>query len=441
MTGMDHLFVGIDLGTSGCRAVGIDADGAVRCRAERPLAPPRRAGDTSEQDPELWWEAVRQVLAELAAEAPAAIAAIAVDGTSATVLACDRQLRPLGPALMYDDRSSRPEAEAVAAAAPADSPAQGTGASLAKAVRLYHGHAGVARLLHQADWVSARLRGGPVVSDEHHALKLGYDPVARRWPDWIAQLLPPEALPPVRPPGVDLGPVDEALRQALHLTAPVRVVSGTTDSTAAFLATGARQPGDAVTSLGSTLVVKVLAERPVFAPRHGVYSHRLGDLWLVGGASNSGGAALLAHFSRQQLTELSARLDPARPTGLDYYPLPRPGERFPIADPDLPPRLQPRPADPARFLQGMLEGIARIEADGYRLLAELGAPYPTSVRTVGGGAVNTAWTAIRARLLGVPMLAPEHTDAAYGAALLARGAHSDGLKSTTQRRRDAKDAE
>ncbi|HDO34643.1 MAG TPA: carbohydrate kinase, partial [Chromatiales bacterium] len=106
--------------------------------------------------------------------------------------------------------------------------------------------------------------------------------------------------------------------------------------------------------------------------------------------------------------------------GLGYYPLLAPGERFPIADPDLAPRLTPRPADDARFFQGLLEGIARIEARGYRLLAELGAPYPVSVRTVGGGARNAPWRRIRERLLGVPVPASEHEDAAYGAALLAR---------------------
>jgi sugar (pentulose or hexulose) kinase len=70
-----------------------------------------------------------------------------------------------------------------------------------------------------------------------------------------------------------------------------------------------------------------------------------------------------------------------------------------------------------------LEGIARIEQRGYQLLHQLGAPYPTSVRSVGGGAVNQAWTQIRAGLLGVPMLTPAQTQAAYGAALLARGSH------------------
>ena len=65
----------------------------------------------------------------------------------------------------------------------------------------------------------------------------------------------------------------------------------------------------------------------------------------------------------------------------------------------MPRGLPPRPADDVRFLQGLLEGIARIEAQGYRRLAELGSPYLVSVRTVGGGARNEAWTSIRRRAL------------------------------------------
>ena len=75
------------------------------------------------------------------------------------------------------------------------------------------------------------------------------------------------------------------------------ICAGTTDGVASFIATRAAAPGDAVTSLGTTLVLKLLSDKPIFAPAQGVYSHRLGDRWLAGGASNTGGGALLAHFS------------------------------------------------------------------------------------------------------------------------------------------------
>jgi len=119
------------------------------------------------------------------------------------------------------------------------------------------------------------------------------------------------------------------------------------------------------------------------------------------------------------LDNYSTQIDPAQESLLDYYPLLKKGDRFPINDPNLPPRLEPRPTDSVEFLQGLLESIARIEARGYQLLQELGATPLTKVYTAGGGAKNSVWSAIRKRYLRVPVERPVHTAAAYGAALLA----------------------
>ena len=90
-----------------------------------------------------------------------------------------------------------------------------------------------------------------------------------------------------------------------------------------------------MTSLGSTLAIKLLSEvRVEDDARYGLYSHRLGSGWLVGGASNTGGAVLRRHFSDAELAELTRRMDAAKPTGLDYYPLTAPGERFPGGCPE-----------------------------------------------------------------------------------------------------------
>jgi sugar (pentulose or hexulose) kinase len=330
---------------------------------------------------------------------------------------------------MYNDHRAQAEATMIAAVAPINSAAQGAHCSLAKALWLLRqqSQGNVQFFLHQADWLAARLTGHFGITDENNALKLGYDPIARAWPDWINALeLPKALLPRVVAPGTRLGPVLPDLAQRWNIT-QAQVVAGTTDSTAAFLATGAQTIGQAVTSLGSTLVLKVLAERPIFAPEYGVYSHRLGERWLVGGASNTGGAVLRQYFSNDQLRRLESNIDLTRPTGLNYYPLPGIGERFPVHDPQLQPRMTPRPSEDAVFLQGLLEGIAQIEQRGYRLLQTLGAPYPTEVISSGGGANNVTWRQLRERLLAVPVTLATHQDAAYGAALLACQSCTDGL--------------
>ncbi len=416
------LYIGIDLGTSGCRAVVIDDDGRLCTDSQTVLPRPTRRGTCVEQAPGLWWESVLATLEAVIPSVPTQdVRAIAVDGTSATLLVTDSDGQPLAPALMYNDGRSRQEARQVAALAPATSGAHGVTSSLAKLLWLQARYPEARHALHQADWISARL-GAPLGRcDENNALKLGFDPVHRCWPQWLEALgVREDMLPAPAPPGTLIGQIAPAIAKRFGLGTDTGVVAGTTDSVAAFIATGVDRPGDAVTSLGSTLVLKVLSERPVFAPAYGVYSHRLGERWLAGGASNSGGAVLLKFFTDTQIAAMTPSLQPERPTGLDYYPLPDPGERFPVNDPDLAPRLAPRPAQDIRFFQGMLEGMAAIERQGYRLLAALGAPYPTSVRSVGGGAKNRAWTRIRERLLSVPMLTPHHQDAAYGAALLAR---------------------
>lgn len=367
-----------------------------------------------------WWDALLKVLTALAQPD---LGTIAIDGTSATTLLVDPNGEPTTPGLMYNDSRAETAAARIADFAPSDSPARGAGSSLAKALHLRAQAPG--RVQQQSDWLSARLCGRFGWTDENNALKLGYDVQQRQWPQWLLSLLPDaDFLPEVVQPGTPVGRLAPQWCQLLGIAEAPLIVAGTTDSTAAFLATGAAEPGDAVTSLGSTLVLKVVADRPIASARHGVYSHRLGDLWLAGGASNAGGAVLRQYFADADLARLSKGLskglNPYQPSGLDYYPLARPGERFPIADPDLAPRLTPRPANQARFLQGMLEGLTRIEAQGYRLLQELGAPWPKRVFSVGGGATNPVWTAMRAAALGVPLNQPRYSEAAYGAALLAR---------------------
>lgn len=426
--------IGVDVGTSGVRAAALTGRGPARdpvlARASAPLPTSRRPRDgASEQDPEDWWRALVAVLRQLSdglasrgalADGPRALC---LDGTSASLLLAGADGRPLTPALMYDDRRATEAAARVATVAPADSPALGPGSSLAKALHLLSDpaqHHADGHVLHQADWLAGRLLGRFGDSDWNNALKLGFDVHARRWPDWLHALdLPTSALPRVHAPGTRLGRIEPSVARACGLPTQTWVCAGTTDSTAAVIAAGAADIGDAVTSLGSTLVLKILSAEPVQSARHGVYSHRFGDAWLVGGASNSGGAVLQRFFDDAALRRLSAQIDPSRDSGLDYYPLPAVGERFPIHDPALAPKIDPRPADDARFLHGLLEGIARIERDGYRLLASLGAPAPRRVLSTGGGAANPTWTALRRRLLGVEVVPADAADAAEGAAELA----------------------
>ena len=72
------------------------------------------------------------------------------------------------------------------------------------------------------------------------------------------------------------------------------------------------------------------------------------------------------------------------------------------------------------IFQALLEGIANIEAEGYKKLVALGATPPKRIFTAGGGSKNPAWNRIRERTMGIAVISATHSEACYGSALLAR---------------------
>ena len=410
-------FLGIDFGTSGARSCVIDAEGTAIAEDQRDF------GTLEEYErADIWREALWDLIAALPPAIRSQLSAIALDGTSGTVLACDAELTPRHPPLLYNDDRAVFEAKLIAKTATPGHPAAAVTSGLAKVLWLKKrlGLTGARIYLNQADWLSGLLTGQAGKTDYHNALKMGLDLDTLTWPAWVDHLADTHYLPTPVAPGAPLATVSRSRARYLGVNPGCLVRAGTTDSIAAFLAAGVTQSGDAVTSLGSTLVLKLLSDTRVESTEHGVYSHWFGTRWLAGGASNAGGAVLRQFFDDRQLAALSATINPAIASQLDYLPLPRPGERFPVNDPTLAPRLTPRPVDDVEFLHGLLESLARIEAHGYGLLAELGATPLRRVETSGGGARNEAWTKIRQRILRVPVQRATHTEAAYGAALLAR---------------------
>jgi len=427
---MTALFAGIDLGTSGVRLAIINADKQLKSSTII------RYDQAQKQSPELWWKSVKQLLSDLPDDLKSRLQSLAIDGTSGTILLTDKNGMPTSRVLMYDDLRATQEAALITQHLPADNGGQGASGSLARLLWLLkhdtdsmfnHAHA-----VHQADYILGKLSNHFSLSDENNCLKLGYDIVNRAWKKDAMQALGIDLslLPNVFPAGTSVATIQKQQASKLGLPKSLQLVTGTTDSIAAFIATGTQKIGEAVTSLGSTLVVKLLSDKPIFSIKYGVYSHRLGDQWLVGGASNSGGKVLCHYFSDQEMElmteQLSLQQAPYKSTGLEYYPLIKEGERFPVSDPKKQAQLSPRPDNDVDFFQGMLEGIARIEKQAYQRLNDLGAPTVVSVRSVGGGSKNTAWTKIREQQLKVEMIAPENTEASYGSALLA-------LKGCTER--------
>ncbi|NET24477.1 FGGY-family carbohydrate kinase [Okeania sp. SIO1I7] len=417
-----NLYLGLDFGTSGARAVVIDSNFQVKAHTQY-------VWENSQENkfPHVWQMALFNLISDIPQEMRGDIRAIAIDGTSATVLLCDGDGKPVSEALLYNDSRGVAMMDKLRSIAPANHPVISATSSLAKLLWLIENISVSNKsyyFLHQADWLGFLLHGKLGVSDYNNVLKLGYDVANLSYPDWLTDFVNSEIggnilLPEVVTPGSIVGNITVEVVDSLGLSPECFVCGGTTDSIAAFIASGANTPGEAVTSLGSTLVLKLLSRTRVDDAKYGIYSHRLGDLWLVGGASNTGGAVLRHFFTDAELSSLSSQIDPNAESGLDYYPLLQKGDRFPINDPELLPRLAPKPENSVQFLHGLLEGIAKIELRGYKLLQALSAATLTNVYTAGGGAKNPTFTAIRGRYLQVPITKAVYVDAAYGSAVLA----------------------
>jgi D-ribulokinase len=427
------LYLGIDFGTSGARAIALShPQGVAVTPSDGHLAEIYQTSCPFTQAknlPTLWRNTLFHLLDQIPKPLRSQICAIAINGTSSTVLLCDQTGEPIAEPLLYNDDRAATMLDRVRAIAPTHHTVVSATSSFAKLLwwSQQPNFSDARYFLHQADWLAFLLHGQLGISDYHNSLKLGYDVERLCYPDWLEALSFEKLLPKVVAPGTVISAIHPTVAADWNLRSDCLICAGTTDSIAAFLASGVTTPGEAVTSLGSTLVLKLLSETRIEAGQYGIYSHRLGDLWLVGGASNTGGAVLQHFFSDQELAQLSDRIPADQESLLDYYPLLKPGDRFPTNDSRLPPQMEPRPDDPVTFLHGLLESIARIEAKGYRLLQSLGANILTRVYSAGGGAKNRAWQTIRMRQLGVPVLRSPHTEAAYGTAILALKSHSSSL--------------
>ena len=432
------VFLGIDIGTSGIRAscINVDEDELINHHIAFENQLPVQG--KNEQNPNDWLQLLDKLLIETGGQLKQLdshyrISAISIDGTSGTLIACKNDGTALSPALMYNDQQSQRQAEIISRFAPSETAVHGATSSLAKALFLLEKYPETEIFCHQADWLSASLTGKYGISDENNCLKLGYDSITQQWPEWLQNnrqgiSISRKLLPKVVPPGSIIAKVKPVFIEKHRLTEDCVVVAGTTDSNAAVLATGANQLGDAVTSLGSTLVIKLFSDKPVFEPDYGIYSHRLNNHWLVGGASNSGGCVLLQYFTQAQLDKMTPQLKPEQPVGLDYYPLPGTGERFPVNDSNKQSKIKPRPSSDVKFFQALLEGIADIEAEGYKKLIMLGTTSPQRIFTAGGGNKNSAWKKIRERSTGIDVISAVRSEACYGSALLAKKGYTDSFK-------------
>lgn len=433
------LFLGLDLGAAGARAVLADAAGALVADAFSPLPPEavwRGGNGEHEQDPQGWWTAARHAIDRAVAVArgsglpPERIRAMAVSATSGTLALVDGAGMPVGRALMHDDprggdlagELNRAGEELVAKMGVRFNASFG----LVKIAYLATRDPGrleqAARVVHAADFIAARLTGRYGVTDWTSALKTGFDAVDGCWPAFLGTSLnvPREKLPDVLRPGELIGNAEAAGAHEAGLAPSTLVVAGMTDGCAAQLGAGAVSPGAACASLGTTLTLRGVTRDLRRDPKGRVHSDRHPEgFWLPAGSSRTGGGALEREFAWSAIPLLDERVASRLPTKGLVYPLLGRGERFPIVRNDLETWWIEPVEDKTERFGAMLEGAAYVERMGYEVLRGLGVDIEGPIRTHGGGTQSAPWLAVRASVLNRPLEVPAHGSAAFGMAVLA----------------------
>lgn len=424
-----QVWLGIDLGTQGVRALAADEHGTTLASASVPLASTRE-GVRHVQRPEDWWAAVcRCCLQVTQSLGECRVSALSIDATSGTVLFVDEHLAPLSEALMYDDGRAAEESAEINARGEAFWAEMGYRTqrswALPKVLWLARQHPDLltnGHVAHQNDYIHACLVGRKLPTDSSHALKSGFDLLRNEWPqELFAKLsLPLGIFPDVLPPGSVIGTVSQSAAAATGLPPDCPIVAGMTDGCASQIAAGAVRHGAWNSVLGTTLVLKGASKQQITDPLGVVYCHRSADgTWLPGGASSVGAGVITKLFPGMDLDELSRRASALDVLDAVMYPLSGTGERFPfVAAQAHAFTLGPASGDVEQFAAALL-GVACIERLCFDYLRMVGAPVDGPVSITGGGVRSTFWNQLRADVLGMSLHVPASTEAAFGAAVLA----------------------
>ena len=422
------IVLGIDVGTSGVRSLASTAEGDVLAEAHSALSDLPAAGPAHEQDPKAWWRAVCQTIQELRKSLEtnqrcARTAGVAVTSTSGSLVLADSQGDPVRPAMLYDDGRAGAVANELSRRGQAQVNAS---FSLAKAVWVRQQEPSVweraSYILHPADWLTAKLTGQWGVCDYSNALKLGYDQEKSEWNAAVDFAdIPASMLPRIVAPGHQVGAVSARASEETGLTAGVPVLAGASDGMASLIGSGASEAGHANTTLGTTLVWKVLTlTKPRLGP--GMYCHHLpSNLWAPGAASNTGPGSLQFDDPGVTPAEMDRRAAPHLPTSIQCYVLGARGERFPFHNPQANSFCEGNPASPSERYAAQLQSLACVERWGYERLEACGVTLGKEVYSAGSAAASPVLSQLRANILNRTVVLSAHPTASFGAAILAAG--------------------
>ena len=441
--------LGIDVGTSGTRAVLLDSDGRVlgSATAAHPAFTSPHPG-WAEQHPDDWWAAVCSAILECLARgntAASEISGVALTGQMHGLVLLDRDGRVLRPSIIWCDQRTEVECseitEKIGAARLIELTANPalTNFTLPKIwwVQKHEPEvwARAGAILLPKDYIRLRLSGSRATDVADASGTLLFDVANRQWSRAMmeASRLNPDLLPTVFESCEISGHVSDEGARATGLRAGIPIVTGAGDQAAGAVGAGIVRPGTVSATIGTSGVVFAATAGPVRDPagRIHTFCHAVPQRWHVMGVTQSAGYSL--RWFRDQfgaggdpagdayerlMTEADAA--PAGADGLLWAPYLM-GERTPYLDPLARGALVGISATHTRahVIRAILEGVAFSLRDTLTIFAELKIPVE-SIRLSGGGARGSLWRQIQADIFGMPVGVLEVEEGpAYGVALLA----------------------
>ena len=432
------VFVGLDVGTGGARAVAVNHSGEIVAEAssEYPLYTPRPGW--TEQDPEDWWKGAKEVLAKVAAEAGEEVGGIGLTGQMHGSVFLDRSDEVIRPALLWNDQRTQAQCDRITQSVGderlisiAGNPAL-TGFQAPKIVWLRDvepdNYGQVARVLLPKDYVRLRLTGEHATDASDAAGTLLLDIQARDWSGEILDALeiPQEWMPKVYEGPENSGALRESVAEELGLPPGIPVAAGGGDNAAAAIGTGIVRPGLVNSSVGTSGVLFAHAEEftPDPSGRLHAFCHAVPGAYHLMGVTLSAGGSL--SWWRETLggdfDELVGEASDVPPgsEGLVFLPY-LSGERTPHLDPKARGAffgLTARHGAP-HMTRAVMEGVILSLRDSLEIMRDLDVPI-RDVRATGGGAKSDLWRRLQADIYGIPIRRTVADEGpAYGAALLA----------------------
>lgn len=428
------MYLGMDVGTSGVKAVLVNETGAIVATASRGLTLSHPLPLWSEQDPDAWVDATISVIDDLAASHPretAEVRGIGLAGQMHGATLLGENGRPLRPAILWNDGRCQaecvelerlcPELHAIAG----NLAMPGFTAPKLLWVARYEPEvfARVARILLPKAYVRYRLTGEMVEDMSDAAGTLWLDVGQRRWSENVldATRLSLRHMPRLVEGNEVSAVLSVDFARRWGMARDVVVAGGAGDNAASAIGLGAIAPGDAFLSLGTSGVLFRVTGRFAPAPASAVHAfcHALGGLWHQMGVMLSAAASLawLARILATPDSELLASLGEAvdRPSPVRFLPY-LDGERTPHNDAAAAGAFVGLRGATGRadIVQAVLEGVAYAARDNLAALGSSGPPI-TEVDLVGGGSRSPLWAQIIADVIGIPVHRVE--EAAVGAAL------------------------